>query len=115
VIARSNSVAVLVLPEIEVDGVTADTVTLTVTPPLRQRQKTVVTLSRIEPAPPDEPTVLAFSVPPPAPDDPPAATIELERDAIPDGTWLVRVTVDDAESRPRFVGDTYREPALVLP
>jgi hypothetical protein len=115
VIARSNSVAVLVLPEIEVDGVAADTVTLTVTPPLRQRQKTVVTLSRIDPAPPDEPTVLAFSVPPPAPDDPPAATIELDRDAIPDGTWLVRVTVDDAESRPRFVDDTYREPALVLP
>jgi hypothetical protein len=114
VVARSNTVAVLVLPTIEVDGVTADAVTLTVAPPLRQRQRTVVTLSRLGPAPPDEPAVLAFGVPPPAPADPPAPTIELDRDAIPDGSWLVRVTVDGAESRPRLVGGTYREPALVL-
>jgi hypothetical protein len=106
---------VLVLPQVEVAGVVGDAVRLTVVPPVAHRQATVVTLSRIGAAPPGEPSVLAFGVPPPAPDDPPVATVELDRDAIPDGTWLVRVTADGAESLPRMVGGTYREPALVLP
>jgi hypothetical protein len=115
VVGRSNAVPVLVLPTVEVDAVAGDVVRLTVSPPLRARQSTTVTLSRLGAAPPDEPPVVTFQVPPPGAGEPPTATVELRRSAVPDGTWLVRVTVDGAESRPRLVGGTYSEPALVLP
>jgi hypothetical protein len=115
IVARSNSVPVLVLPTVQVDGVGADLVTLTVAPALRPRRRAVVTLARMDEAPPDTPTVITFSIPPLEPDAAPTATVELDRDEIPHGTWLVRIEVDGAESLPEIVGETYAAPKLVLP
>jgi len=50
-----------------------------------------------------------------APDDPPTQQVALRRDDIPDGQWLVRLTVDGADSLPLLDGDAYTRPRLSLP
>lgn len=111
VTARSNAVPILVRPTVAVGPVAADTVTLAVAPPLQARQRAAVTLSRLD----GVPAALAFTLQAPAPGQPAAGTVELDRHEIPDGTWLVRLTVDGAESLPVLDGETYTAPALVLP
>jgi hypothetical protein len=91
--------------------VIAGTVTLTVTPPLQPGQHATVTLSRLDAVP----AALSFGLQPPAPGQPAAHTVELDRSEIPDGTWLVRLSVDGAESLPVLDGDSYTAPSLVLP
>lgn len=111
VVARSNAVPVVVRPTVSVNAVTADTVTLAVEPPLHARQHASVTLSRLD----GHPAALAFPLQAPAPGQPAAATVDLDRHDIPDGRWLVRLSIDGAESLPVLDGDTYTSPALVLP
>jgi hypothetical protein len=111
VAARSNAVPILVRPTVDIGTVTAGTVTLTVAPSLQPGQQAAVTLSRLGAIP----AALAFTLQAPAPGQPPAGTVELDRHEIPDGTWLVRLSVDGAESLPVLDGETYIAPALVLP
>ncbi|MFJ8579379.1 Pvc16 family protein [Micromonospora sp. NPDC093277] len=111
VLARSNAVPVLVRPTVSVDTVTADTVTLAVAPPLQARQQASVTLSRLD----GFPAMLAFPLQAPTPGQPAAATVDLDRRDVPDGTWLIRLSIDGAESLPALDDDTYTSPSLVLP
>jgi hypothetical protein len=111
VVARSNAVPILVRPTVTIGAVAANTVTFAVAPPLHARQRATITLSRLD----GPPAALGFPLPTPAPTQPPAGTVELQRHEIPDGTWLVRLTVDDTDSLPVLDGETYTAPALVLP
>lgn len=112
VAARSNSVPVLVRPVVTVDSVDADQVLLTVSPPLRPGQRVTVGLTRLDAGDPPAVTVALAVL---APDDPPTQQVALRRDDIPDGQWLVRLTVDGADSLPLLDGDAYTRPRLSLP
>jgi hypothetical protein len=41
--------------------------------------------------------------------------VVLPRSDVPDGSWLLSLQVDGAQSVPELVGDTYGAPALTLP
>ena len=103
---------VLVRPVVTVDSVDADQVLLTVSPPLRPGQRVTVGLTRLDAGDPPAVTVALAVL---APDDPPAQQVALRLDDIPNGQWLVRLTVDGADSLPLLDGDTYTQPRLSLP
>lgn len=114
--ARSNAAPLLVRPAVAVvppdpNDPQPDEVALSVTPLLRPGQQAMVTLTRGA----GDPVAKSFHLRPLRPDEPPSGTVTLARDEIPDGTWLVRISVDGAESMPVLAGGTYSEPALVLP
>jgi Pvc16 N-terminal domain len=111
-VAGSNAVPVLVRPEVEVTGVTATEVTLSVAPPLQEGQRASVILGRLDGA--AEPTEVTLVLPPVSEDDAPLAELVLPRADLPDGHWLVRVQVDGADSLPQLVGEVYGEPDLTL-
>lgn len=113
VLARSNAVPILLRPTVTIHDITATEVTLTVTPALHPGQHATVTLGRL--AGHEEPLSVAFGRDPLPPGSEPSPTIVLPRAGIPDGDWLVRLSVDGADSLPEFVGETYGEPALRLP
>jgi hypothetical protein len=111
VTARSNGIPVLVRPQVGVDSVTADTARLTLTPPLHPGQRAAVGLTSLDPGDPAAVTIRLDVLPPGAA---PVAAVELSRDGVPDGQWLLRVTVDGAESLPQLDGETYAAPRLSL-
>jgi hypothetical protein len=115
VAASSNVAPVLVRPSVEVTNVSATDITLTISPPLQAGQRLTVMLGRLEPDGPDEPDAVTLAQPPVAAEDAPQATAQIARADVPDGRWLVRVQVDGADSLPELVGETYDEPAVVLP
>ena len=107
---RSDALPVVVRPAVAVRDVDADTIFLTLTPPVRQGQDATVTIDRLDdPAPP--PHVLEFQVPV---GDTPLTEVELERTGIPVGRWRVQVRVDGVDSLPTLTGETYLGPELVL-
>ena len=112
VVARSNAVPVLVRPTVAVSGTTPERVTLSVSPPLHPGQRATVTLSALDgPAAP-----IAVVLTPVAAHAEPSAVVDLDRGTdVPDGHWLVRITVDGAESLPELDGETYAAPAVRLP
>jgi hypothetical protein len=112
-VTRSNALPVLVRPRVEVDEVTATAVTLTSTPALFPGQRATVGLTGLDPG--AEPPALTVELERLPPEADPSATITLARTGIPDGRWLVRLTVDGAESLPEPGADgTYSEPRLEL-
>jgi hypothetical protein len=113
--ATSNVVPMLVRPSVEVTNVSATEITLTISPPLQAGQRLTVMLARLEPGPPDEPDAVTLAQPSVAEEDAPQTTAQIDRDDVPDGHWLVRVQVDGVDSVPELVGETYDEPAVVLP
>jgi hypothetical protein len=113
--ATSNVVPVLVRPLVEVTNVTATEITLAISPPLQAGQRLTVMLARLEPGPPDEPDAVTLAQPSVSAEDAPQTTAQIAREDVPDGNWLVRVQVDGVDSLPELVGETYDEPALVLP
>jgi hypothetical protein len=112
VIARSNSVPVLVRPLVAVDAVSATEVSLAVVPALHPGQRAEVRLTRLTPG---EPQSLSFGMDVLPPEAAPSGFVELRRDDIPDGDWLVRITVDGADSLPELDGEVYSQPRLSLP
>ena len=113
VTARSNSLPVLVRPAVSVTATSPTRVTLSVTPPLFAGQQATVTLSPLPGSPTAE--TRSFTLTPVAAGAPPSPTVVLARSDVPDGAWLVRISVDGAESLPELDGDTYGAPALRLP
>jgi hypothetical protein len=111
-VAGSNAVPLLVRPEVAVTNVTATTVTLSVSPPLHEGQRTSVLLGRLDGD--DEPMEVTLVLPPVAEDDAPVAELVLPRADMPDGHWLVRLQVDGVDSLPQIAGDVYGEPDLTL-
>jgi hypothetical protein len=109
-VASSNTLPLLVRPQVTVAGATASEVTLTVAPPLQEGQRASVVLGRLDGA-----GERAFVLPPVAADEAPLDTLVLPRAEIPDGRWLVRVQVDGIESLPELVGEVYGAPELTLP
>jgi hypothetical protein len=105
----------MVRPVVGVHSVSPTEVVLDVEPPVAARQRLTLLLSRLS-APvdgePDDVTVTLTSVPA---GDPPASQISVDRGAIPDGTWLVRLQVDGAESLPESSAEVLDSPALTLP
>ncbi len=112
VVGRSNSVPVLVRPDVTGVAASATEVTLTVRPPLFPGQRATVTLAPLGTA--DGRVRLAFSLTPVTAGAEPSPTVVLARASIADGDWLVRLVVDGADSLPRLVGETYGEPLLRL-
>ncbi len=114
-LATSNAVALMVRPVVGVHSVSPTEVVLDVEPPVAARQRLTLLLSRLS-APvdgePDDVTVTLTSVPA---GDPPASQITVDRGAIPDGTWLLRLQVDGAESLPESSAEVLDSPALTLP
>ena len=110
--ATSNSVPLLLRPEISAVSVGASTVTLSLAPPLQAGQRVGVQLSRLDDAGPDAPGVVSLVLPPVTV---PSASVAFPRGDVPAGTWLVRVQADGVDSLPGLVGETYGAPALTLP
>jgi hypothetical protein len=113
--ATSNAVPLLVRPSVEVTNVSATEITLTISPPLQAGQRLTVMLARLEDGAPGEPDAVTLAQPPVTPEEAPQATALIAREDVPDGRWLVRVQVDGADSLPELMGETYDEPAVVLP
>ena len=112
-LSASNALPVQVQPTVTVTGVTAGAVTLTVDPPLFAGQRATVGLQSAPGAAPAR--TVSVQLTPVARGAEPLATLELNRAAVPAGTWLVRVQVDGVESALQLVGETYGAPQLVLP
>ena len=112
VTARSNSVPVLVRPQVAVDAVSATEVSLAVVPALHPGQRAEVRLTRLTPG---EPQSVRFGLDVLPPEAAPSGVVELRRSDIGDGDWLVRITVDGADSLPELDGEVYAEPRLSLP
>lgn len=110
-LGSSNALPLVVAPTVVVHAVDADTVTLGIRPRLRAGQRAVVRLDALDGAD-AEPVVLAQ--PPLADGSAPVSQLELAREDVPDGAWLVRVEVDGVSSVPALVGDVYGEPRLEL-
>ncbi|HEY7430131.1 MAG TPA: DUF4255 domain-containing protein [Streptosporangiaceae bacterium] len=113
--ATSNTLPLLLRPVVAVAGITADAVTLSVRPPLAAGQRATVLLSRLADGAPEDPGDLAVSLPAVAASAAPQSSVELQREGIPDGDWLVRLRVDGVDSLPGLAGETYGAPALTLP
>jgi hypothetical protein len=111
-LAATNALPVLVRPTVTVGAVSATEIRLTVAPPLFPGQRATVVLQ----TPPGTEPARTVSVQlAPLPHDAAAQpTVVLDRPAVPDGTWLVRIQVDGADSRLELVGETYGAPELVL-
>lgn len=107
---RSDALPVVVRPVVAVRDVSASTIRLTLTPPVRPGQDATVTIDRLDAAAPP-PRVLEFPVPV---GDTPLTEVELERAGIPGGRWRVQVRVDGVDSLPALTGETYLGPELVL-
>jgi hypothetical protein len=114
-IATSNTLPLLVRPVVTVAGITSDTVALSVKPPLAAGQRATVLLSRLAGGGPGDPGDLTISLPAVATTAAPQSSVELHREVIPDGRWLVRLRVDGVDSLPELAGETYGAPALTLP
>jgi len=112
VVARSNSLPLLVHPDVTGVATAATEVTLTVRPPLFPGQRATVSLGPLGAA--DGRVRLTFSLASVPAGAEPSPTVVLDRGPIPDGDWLVRVVVDGADNMPRLVGETYGEPLLRL-
>lgn len=113
--ATSNAVPIVVRPRVDVAAVTATTLTLDVSPPLRERQRPVLLLHRLAGGTPDERDAVTVEFPPIDAGDAPAAELTVAHTDVPDGTWLVRLQVDGTESVPVATGETYDEPSVTLP
>jgi uncharacterized protein DUF4255 len=113
--ATSNTLPLLLRPVVTVAGITPDTVALSVKPPLAAGQRAAVLLSRLAGGEPGDPGDLTISLPPVATAVAPQSSVELHREVIPDGEWLVRLRVDGVDSLAELVGETFGAPALTLP
>jgi Pvc16 N-terminal domain len=116
-VTGSSVLPVLLRPRVAVDPLlsTATTVVLTATPALFPGQRAMVGLTRIGPDVEGEPSAVSFELAPVPKGSPPSGRVELDRSRISDGSWLIRLSVDGAESLPELVGDIYAAPALVQP
>lgn len=114
-LSSSNAVPVVVRPQVTVDSVTATEVTLAVSPPLQPRQRVSVLLSRLSGGAPDDPQDVTIELTPVVADGAPVPEVTFTHDAVPAGTWLVRLQVDGTDSIPQATGETYDQPALTLP
>jgi hypothetical protein len=115
VTASSNAVPLLVRPVVSAGAVDATTVTFPVVPPLQAGQRASVLLGRLGGGAPDDPAGVTITAPPVSAADAPETSVAVPRTDIPDGTWLVRVQVDGAESLPDLAGESYDTPSLTLP
>lgn len=117
VAAVSNAVAVLVRPTVTVSGPDASRpeVSVTVAPPVQAGQRTTIWLRRLSGGDSDAPSERVFEIPAAGAAEPTRDTFLLDADAVGTGRWLVRVTVDGAESLPELDGETYGKPAVTLP
>lgn len=116
---RSRALPLVVVPTVGpiaviVDGGGIGFVSVSVTPPLREGQRATVSFARLAGGNPDEPALLDASFPPLSADDAPKTSLDVKRSLLTKGTWLVRVTVDGAESVPTSTGETYDGPTVVL-
>jgi hypothetical protein len=102
-------------PAVTVAGITPDTVTLAVSPPLAAGQRATVLLSRLAGGAQGDPGDLVVTFPAVAASVAPQSSVELDRNGIPDGQWLVRLRVDGVDSLLGLAGETYGRPALTLP
>ncbi|MEU8460377.1 DUF4255 domain-containing protein [Streptomyces sp. NPDC029003] len=110
--AASNAVPIVVRPTVTA-ALTGRHIVLTVNPPLRKGQRVTVLLSRHSGGGPDTPSDLTFEMPPVKQDA--TMTQKLSATEVEEGTWLVRVRVDGADSLPELVGETFGEPLLAVP
>lgn len=114
-LASSNALPVVVRPQVSVDAVTGADLTLGVSPPLQPRQRVSIVLSRLSAAVIGEPDDVTIVLTPIATGGAPVPAVTVAHDAVPDGTWLVRLQVDGTDSLPTATGETYDQPALTLP
>ncbi|GAB3047273.1 DUF4255 domain-containing protein [Intrasporangium mesophilum] len=112
---RSSGLPVMVLPTPGPVTKTATLVRVPVAPPLREGQRATVTFGRLSGGQPDDPPLVGATFPPVLAADAPLARLDVARNELTAGTWLVRVSVDGAESLPTLSGDTYDGPAVTLP
>ncbi len=114
-VASSNSMPLVVRPAVAVDAVTSTDVTLAFSPPLQQRQRVTILLSRLSGGAEGEPGQVTVALPPVETAAAPVATLTFAHADVPDGTWLVRAQVDGIDSLPDSSGEVYDEPSLTLP
>lgn len=118
VVGRSNAVPLVVVPTVGTITTSGGEVHVAVQPPLVEGQRAVVTFGRLaDPAdPPGRVQPVVAATLPPQPAGPPVAVLDIPDDELSAGTWLVRVSVDGAESVPTLgAGGTYDAPVVVLP
>jgi hypothetical protein len=110
--AASNALPILVRPRVTVGAATPTEVPLTVDPPLVAGQRATVVLQ--SPPGTDPARTVSVQLAPLPRGSAPQPTVVLDRTAVPNGSWLVRIQVDGAESRLELAGETYGAPRLVL-
>ncbi len=126
VTGRSNAVPLVVVPTLSNVSAAGPQVSLRVEPALAEGQRVVVTFGRFPEAgdPPHTPPRVVAAAPPPWPahaapiaGDPSRTDLQVDLDeALPAGTWLVRVSVDGVESIPTIgAGGTYDSPTVTVP
>ena len=104
----------LVRPVVSVQSTGPGEVTLAVDPPLFAGQRATVTLQSLPGT--AGPARTVCDRPAARPGRRPAqSAVVLPRSDVPDGSWLLSLQVDGAQSVPELVGDTYGAPALTLP
>ena len=113
-LATSNAVPVLVRPDVSVQSTGPAEVTLAVDPPLFAGQRATVTLQSL-PGTAGPARTVSIDLLPVLAGSPAQSAVVLPRSDIPDGSWLLSLQVDGAQSVPELVGDTYGAPALTLP
>ncbi|WP_418276930.1 DUF4255 domain-containing protein [Isoptericola jiangsuensis] len=118
VLARSDAVPLLVVPTVGTVTTTAAQVRVAVVPPLVEGQRATVTFGRLVDAGDDPdvpPPLVAATFAPVAGPDAPLARLDVPRERLTPGTWLVRVSVDGADSLPTLGGSgTYDAPVVTI-
>jgi hypothetical protein len=105
---------VLVRPDVSVQSTGPAEVTLAVDPPLFAGQRATVTLQSL-PGTAGPARTVSIDLLPVLAGSPAQSAVVLPRSDVPDGSWLLSLQVDGAQSVPELVGDTYGAPALTLP
>lgn len=115
VLARSNGLPVQVRPNVGAVTATATTVTVPIAPPLAEGQRATVSFARTAGGSPADPPLVAATFDPVPAAETPMDRLEVARSRLTNGTWLVRVAVDGAESLPTMSAGIYDGPAVTLP
>lgn len=116
-LSQSNAALANVRPTVTAT-VAADTIDVTVDPPVGPDQRVILLLNQLDPAPGAEPLVTAVEAPPrngAGPTDTSVATVSFDRSGVAAATWLYRLTVNGVSSVPTVgVDSRFDGPQVVI-
>ncbi|MFV2144646.1 DUF4255 domain-containing protein [Isoptericola sp. G70] len=115
VLGRSDTLPLVVRPDVGTPTTTGTHVEVPVTPPVAAGQRATVSLARVAGGDDADPALVEEHTGPVPEAGPPLDRLDVPLAALTPGTWMVRVTVDGVASLPTMSGDTYDGPSVTLP